>query len=165
MQAALLKANGGALTSEMLNPLSRAVPEPKEAADIRLYLKVCLFMHLLPRLQPCVVLYTLHIQLLSAEPLSYCRRLFFVCSIFDLLRCLNVQGEHLEHKGMSDPQQLAIVERYFAEVMDIPQLQARLQCFLFTRHFASNAQRVCLTGSTLHIAHCNKMFQDAQHIT
>lgn len=40
VQAALLQADGGALTSEMLNPLSRAIPEPKEAADIRLFLQV-----------------------------------------------------------------------------------------------------------------------------
>ena len=40
LQAALLQANGGALTAEMLNPLSRAVPQPKEAADIRLFLQV-----------------------------------------------------------------------------------------------------------------------------
>ena len=40
VQAALLQANGGALTVEMLNPLSRAIPEVKEATDIRLFLKV-----------------------------------------------------------------------------------------------------------------------------
>ncbi len=43
LQAALLQADGGALTFEMLNPLSRAVPEAKEAADIRLYLQVQVF--------------------------------------------------------------------------------------------------------------------------
>ncbi|KAA6423140.1 MAG: hypothetical protein FRX49_07127 [Trebouxia sp. A1-2] len=90
VRAALLQADGGALTFEMLNPLSRAVPEAKEAADIRLYL----------------------------------------------------QGEHPEHKGVMDPKQLAIVERYFVEVMDIPRLQARVECFLFQRQFTSNAQRV-----------------------
>jgi len=51
LQAALLQADGGALTFEMLNPLSRAVPEAKEAADIRLYLQVkasqCPLRHLL----------------------------------------------------------------------------------------------------------------------
>lgn len=90
VKAALLQADGGALTFEMLNPLSRAVPEAKEAADIRLYL----------------------------------------------------QGEHPEHKGVMDPKQLAIVERYFVEVMDIPCLQVRVECFLFQRQFTSNAQRV-----------------------
>lgn len=44
--------------------------------------------------------------------------------------------------GKSDPNQLAIVERYFAQVMDIPQLQARVECFLFAHQFASNAKRV-----------------------
>ena len=53
-----------------------------------------------------------------------------------------MQGEHPEHKGKSDPKQLAIVERYFAQVMDIPQLQARVECFLFAHQFASNATRV-----------------------
>ncbi len=43
LQAALLQADGGALTFEMLNPLSRAVPEAKEAADICLYLQVQVF--------------------------------------------------------------------------------------------------------------------------
>ena len=43
LQAALLQADGGALTFEMLTPLSRAVPEAKEAADIRLYLQVQVF--------------------------------------------------------------------------------------------------------------------------
>ena len=41
MQAALLQADGGKLTTEMLSPLLRAVPEQKEIADIQLYLKVC----------------------------------------------------------------------------------------------------------------------------
>ena len=43
---------------------------------------------------------------------------------------------------LTDPKQLAIVERYFVEVLDIPCLQARVQCFLFTRQFACNVQRV-----------------------
>ena len=55
--------------------------------------------------------------------------------------CL-LQGEHPEHKGVMDPKQLAIVERYFVEVMDIPCLQALVECFLFHRQFTSNAQRV-----------------------
>ena len=56
-----------------------------------------------------------------------------------------VQGEHPEHKGKSYAHQLAIVERYFATVMDIPNLQARVECFLFTRQFASNAKRVSVS--------------------
>ena len=45
VQVALMHPNGGALTSEMLNPLLRAVPLPKEVEDIRLYLAV---IHTLP---------------------------------------------------------------------------------------------------------------------
>lgn len=60
-----------------------------------------------------------------------------------------LQGEHPEHKGQRDPKQLAIVERYFAQVMDIPQLQARVECFLFAHQFASNAKRVS-QSSMLH---------------
>ena len=51
LQAALLQADGGALTFEMLNPLSRAVPEAKEAADIRLYLQV--YLQPLPSASQC----------------------------------------------------------------------------------------------------------------
>lgn len=40
LQAALLQADGGKLTTEMLSPLLRAVPEQKEIADIQVYLKV-----------------------------------------------------------------------------------------------------------------------------
>lgn len=46
LQAALLQADGGKLTTEMLNPLLRAVPEQKEIADIQLYLRVCYICHL-----------------------------------------------------------------------------------------------------------------------
>lgn len=46
LQAALLQADGGKLTTEMLNPLLRAVPEQKEIADIQLYLRVCYTCHL-----------------------------------------------------------------------------------------------------------------------
>ena len=53
-----------------------------------------------------------------------------------------LQGEHPEHKGKSDPRQLAIVERYFAEIMYVQKLQARVECFLFTRQFDCNARRV-----------------------
>ena len=39
------------------------------------------------------------------------------------------------------------MERYFAQVMDIPQLQARVECFLFAHQFASNAKRVSPSGT------------------
>jgi hypothetical protein len=44
---------------------------------------------------------------------------------------------------VSDPQQLGTVERYFLEIMDIPRLQQRIDCFIFTRQFAPNINRVC----------------------
>lgn len=53
-----------------------------------------------------------------------------------------VQGEHPKHMGVSDPQQLGTVERYFLEIMDIPRLQQRIDCFIFTRQFAPNINRV-----------------------
>lgn len=46
LQAALLQADGGKLTAEMLSPLLRAVPEQKEISDIQLYLKVGDICHL-----------------------------------------------------------------------------------------------------------------------
>lgn len=58
--------------------------------------------------------------------------------------CLHEQGEHPKHKGVSDPQQLGTVERYFVEIMDIPRLQQRIDCFIFTRQFAPNINRVHL---------------------
>ena len=55
---------------------------------------------------------------------------------------MGAQGEHPKHKGLSDPQQLGTVERYFVEIMDIPRLQQRIDCFIFTRQFAPNVNRV-----------------------
>ncbi|KAA6425287.1 MAG: hypothetical protein FRX49_04781 [Trebouxia sp. A1-2] len=55
---------------------------------------------------------------------------------------LYLQGEHPKHKGLSDPQQLGTVERYFLEIMDIPRLQQRIDCFIFTRQFVPNINRV-----------------------
>lgn len=57
-----------------------------------------------------------------------------------------LQGEHPKHKGVSDPQQLSTVERYFVEIMDIPRLQQRIDCFIFTRQFAPNIHRVSFIG-------------------
>ena len=52
------------------------------------------------------------------------------------------QGDHPKHMWLSDPQQLGTVERYFLEIMDIPRLQQRIDCFIFTRQFAPNINRV-----------------------
>jgi hypothetical protein len=53
------------------------------------------------------------------------------------------QGEHPKHKGISEPARLGTVERYFVEIMDIPRLQQRIQCFVFARTFSATVQRVC----------------------
>ena len=53
-----------------------------------------------------------------------------------------MQGQHPKHRGESDPGLLGTVERYFIEIMDIPRLQERIDCFVFTRTFAANADRV-----------------------
>lgn len=53
-----------------------------------------------------------------------------------------MQGEHPKHRGISDPSRLGTVERYFVEIMDIPRLQQRIQCFIFTRTFTATVQRV-----------------------
>lgn len=51
------------------------------------------------------------------------------------------QGEHSKHRGVSDPERLGTVERYFVEIMEIPRLGQRIQCFIFTRTFASAMQQ------------------------
>ena len=52
------------------------------------------------------------------------------------------QGEHPKHRGVSDAGLLGTVERYFAEIMPIPRLQQRIDCFIFTRSFEPAMQRV-----------------------
>jgi len=69
LQAALLQADGGALTFEMLNPLSRAVPEAKEAVDIRLYLQV----------QASTFTFSLYLQPLPSASQCHLRCLLFCC--------------------------------------------------------------------------------------
>ena len=53
-----------------------------------------------------------------------------------------MQGQHPKHKGESDPALLGTVERYFIEIMDIPRLQQRIDCFTFTRTYGATAERV-----------------------
>ena len=53
-----------------------------------------------------------------------------------------LQGQHPKHRDVSDPALLGTVERYFLEIMDIPRLQQRIDCFIFTRQFAPNVARV-----------------------
>ncbi len=52
---------------------------------------------------------------------------------------------------MSEAGLLGTVERYFAEIMPIPRLQQRIDCFIFTRSFEPAMQRV----STQHCAASN----------
>ena len=58
------------------------------------------------------------------------------------LTCQHPQGEHPKHKGVSDASLLGTVERYFVEIMAIPRLQQRIDCFIFTRSFHPAMQRV-----------------------
>ena len=53
-----------------------------------------------------------------------------------------LQGQHPKHRDVRDPALLGTVERYFLEIMDIPRLQQRIDCFIFTRQFAPNVARV-----------------------
>jgi len=53
-----------------------------------------------------------------------------------------VQGRHPKHRGVDDPARLGTCERYFAQVMDIPHLQARLDAVHFTRVFESTSRSV-----------------------
>ncbi len=62
-----------------------------------------------------------------------------------------MQGQHPKHKGESDPALLGTVERYFIEIMDIPRLQQRIDCFVFTRTYGATAERV---RPLLHRLHC-----------
>jgi formin 2 len=43
---------------------------------------------------------------------------------------------------VSDAALLGTVERYFVEIMAIPRLQQRIDCFIFTRSFEPGMQRV-----------------------
>ncbi|CAL5223204.1 g5679 [Coccomyxa viridis] len=55
---------------------------------------------------------------------------------------LFLKGEHPKHRGVSEAGLLGTVERYFAEIMPIPRLQQRIDCFIFTRSFEPAMQRV-----------------------
>jgi hypothetical protein len=53
-----------------------------------------------------------------------------------------LQGTHIKYRGMSDPRRLGIVERYFAEIKDVPQLEDRIKCMLFARTAESTIEKV-----------------------
>ena len=44
-----------------------------------------------------------------------------------------LSGKHIKYRGLSDPGRLGIVERYFAEIKDVPRLNERITCMLFAR--------------------------------
>jgi len=51
-------------------------------------------------------------------------------------------GRHIKYRGMSDPRKLGIVERYFAEIRDVPRLEERIKCMLFARTAESSLDKV-----------------------
>ncbi len=46
-------------------------------------------------------------------------------------------GKHPKYKGVKDPSRLGTVERYFAEIKDVPRLGERIGCLLFSRTYAA----------------------------
>ena len=44
-------------------------------------------------------------------------------------------GKHPKYKGIKDPSRLGTVERYFAEIKDVPRLGERIGCLLFSRTY------------------------------
>ena len=64
--------------------------------------------------------------------------------------CEQPQGEHPKHKGVSDASLLGTVERYFVEIMAIPRLQQRIDCFIFTRSFHPAMQRVRIPSQNVY---------------
>lgn len=48
-----------------------------------------------------------------------------------------LSGKHPKYKGIKDPARLGTVERYFAEIKDVPRLGERIGCLLFSRTYAA----------------------------
>jgi hypothetical protein len=48
-----------------------------------------------------------------------------------------LSGKHPKYKGVKDPSRLGTVERYFAEIKDVPRLGERIGCLLFSRTYAA----------------------------
>ena len=53
-----------------------------------------------------------------------------------------LQGKHIKYKNISDPSRLGIVERYFAEIKDVPRLKERIESMLFARTIEPNVEKV-----------------------
>ena len=71
---------------------------------------------------------------------------FFCSALAIIVTWGHPQGEHPKHKGVSEASLLGTVERYFVEIMAIPRLQQRIDCFIFTRSFHPAMQRVRIPG-------------------
>lgn len=55
-----------------------------------------------------------------------------------------LQGQHPDHKGVSNPEFLGIVEGWFATIMHLPRLGLRIKCVLAARTFEDTAAMVGL---------------------
>ena len=53
-----------------------------------------------------------------------------------------LRGKHIKYRGISDSRRLGIVERYFAEIRDVPRLEQRIKCMLFARTAESTLEKV-----------------------
>ena len=67
-----------------------------------------------------------------------------------------LQGKHIKYRGMSDPMRLGIVERYFAEIRDVPRLEERIKCMLFARTAESTLDKVKEQQTIVHEV-CHEM--------
>ena len=67
-----------------------------------------------------------------------------------------LRGKHIKYRGISDPRRLGIVERYFAEIRDVPRLEDRIKCMLFARTAESTFERLDQQQNILREA-CHEM--------
>ena len=67
-----------------------------------------------------------------------------------------LSGKHPKYKGIKDPTRLGTVERYFAEIKDVPRLGERIGCLLFSRTYAATKE-MCEEQLTLMRAACAEL--------
>lgn len=67
-----------------------------------------------------------------------------------------LSGKHPKYKGIKDPTRLGTVERYFAEIKDVPRLGERIGCLLFSRTYAAT-KTMCEEQLTLMRAACAEL--------
>ena len=65
-------------------------------------------------------------------------------------------GRHPKYRGISDPNRLGTVERYFSEIKDIPRLEQRISSLVFTRNYQSNRDK-CQEQLTLVHTACQQL--------